>query len=235
MESVNFLPNLVVGDDKDGREETIMRGIFVFVIGLFLSPSLLPAQVRDIDLGVSVADGRLRGFYIALGDSYRVPPRQIVEFRDRYRCPDEELPVVYFLASRAHVEPAVIIDLRMRNRMSWSDIAFRYQLTPDIFFVTTPVERIGPPYGKAYGYYRKYGQTGDWKKIRLNDREVSDLVNLRFMSEHYGMSPESVMAMRGKEKRFVVINDDIRRGKDKGDEGKGNHGQNGKGRGKKDR
>ncbi len=211
-----------------------MKGILVFLIGLFLCQSPATAQVRDVDLGISVSDGRLRGFYLALGDYYRVPPRQVVEFRERYRCPEEDLPVVYFLAARAHVEPAAIISLRM-SKMSWLDISFRYGLTPDIFFVPLTVQRVGPPYGNAYGYYRKYGPARDWKRIVLSDREVVDLVNLRFMSEHYRMSPESVIAMRGRQNKFVVINDDIRKGKDKGKPEKQNQGQNGKGKGKKKR
>ncbi len=208
-----------------------MKSILAALIGLCLSQGTAQAQTRDIDLGISVSDGRLRSFYLALGDYYRVPPRQVVEIHDRYRFPEEELPVVYFLAARAHVEPAVIINFRMR-KMSWLDIAFHYRLTPDIFFVPVSVERIGPPYGNAYGYYRKYGPAKDWKRIALTDREVVDLVNLRFMSEHYNVSPQSVMAMRGRESKFVVINDEIRMGKDNGNPGKGNKGGNGKGKGK---
>jgi len=92
------------------------------------------------------------------------------------------------------------------------------------------MERIGPPYGNAYGYYRKYGPSRNWKKIALTDHEVVDLVNLRFMSEHYGMSPETVIAMRGRESKFVVINEEIRKGKEKGRQD--SQGQNGKGKGK---
>ncbi len=211
-----------------------MKGILVSLFGLFLCQIPAVAQVRNFDLGISVSDGRLREFYLALGDYYRVPPQQVVEIRNHYRYPDEELPVVYFLASRAHVEPAVIINLRIR-KMSWLDIAFHYGLTPDIFFVPLPAERIGPPYGNAYGHYRKYGPSRNWRKITLADREVVDLVNLRFMSEHYGMDPEEVISMRGRENRFVVINDQIRKGKAKGKPEKGNQGENGKGKGKKKR
>jgi len=209
-----------------------MKGILVSLVGLFLCQSPAIAQVRDLDLGISVSDGRLRGFYLALGDYYRVPPRQVVEVRNRYRYPDEELPVVYFLATRAHVEPAVIIKLRMQ-KMSWLDIAFHYRLTPDIFFVPLSAARVGPPYGNAYGYYRKYGPTRDWRKIALADREVVDLVNLRFMSEHYRMSPEAVIAMRGRENRFVVINDEISKGKARGRSEKGYLDPNAKGKSKK--
>ncbi len=209
-----------------------MKGILACIIGLILIQGIAVAQVRDVDLGISISDGRLRDFYLAIGDHYGVPPRQVVEVRERYRCPDEDLPVVYFLAARAHVDPGVIFSLRLK-RMSWLDIAFHYNLTPDIFFVPVAVERVGPPYGKAYGYYRKYGPARDWRKIVLTDREVVDLVNLRFMSEQYKMAPESVMAMRGRESRFVVINEDIRKGKDKGNQNRQEQNQKGRGKSKK--
>jgi hypothetical protein len=192
-----------------------MKRLILLLIGLLFSLSATPAPASDVDLGVSVSDGRLRSFYLAVGDYYQVPPRQVVEVRERYRFSDEELPVVYFLAARAHVEPAVIISLRVR-KMSWFDIALQYQLAPEIFSIPLTAERIGPPYGKAYGYYRKPGPAGDWRNVRLTDAEVVDLVNLRFLSEHYHMTPEKVMEMRNREKRFVVINNEIRKENDKG-------------------
>ncbi|MBP1779493.1 MAG: hypothetical protein H6Q86_5504 [candidate division NC10 bacterium] len=134
---------------------------------------------------------------------------------------------MYFLAARAHVAPAAIISLRVQ-KMPWLDIAFHYHLTPDIFFIPVTTERIGPPYGHAYGYCRKHGPTRDWRKFALTDHDVVNLVNLRFVSEHYRVSPEAVMAMRSRESRFVVINDDIKRGNEKGKADKQKQKGNGK-------
>lgn len=200
----------------------------VCLMGLILAQIPVFAQTRDVNLGISISDGRLRDFYLAVGDFYGVAPRSVVELRERYRCQDDELPVVYFLAARAHVEPAAIINLRL-GRMSWLDIAFHYRLTPDVFFVPVAVAPSGPPYGNAYGYYRKHGADKNWQNFHLTDREVVDLVNLRFMSEYHKIAPASVIALRSRESKFVVINDDIgRKEKGKG----GNHDENGNGRGK---
>ena len=187
-----------------------MKGIFACLIGLVLVQGSAVAQVRGVALGASVSDGKLQDFYLAISDYYNVPPLHVVELRERYRCPDEDLPVVYFLAARAHVAPASIISLRVQQ-MSWLDIAFHFRLTPDIFFIPLQTDRVGPPYGNAYGYYRKYGPSREWTKMTLADHDVAALVNLRFMSEHYGMPPGTVIAMRGRESSFVVINDEIRK------------------------
>src|SRR5512137_1393147 len=133
------------------------------------------ASAAQVDLGLAVSDGRLRSFYIAIGDHYRVAPRAVLDFRTRYRLLDEELAVVYFLAARAHVGPQAVMDLRLGKR-SWFDVAIRLGLSPEIFFVPVRMERIGPPYGNAYGYYRKYGAAVVWRKRVLTDRESIDLV-----------------------------------------------------------
>ncbi len=211
----------------------VMRRILFCLVGLFCFQAAIVAQVN---LGLSISDGRLRDFYLAVGDYYHVAPQAVVEIRDHDRIPDEDLPVVYFMATNAHVTPAAIVKLRM-GRMSWFDIAFHYHLSPEIFFVPVAVEHVGPPYGNAYGYYRKHGRGGDWRDARLSDREVVDLVNLRFMSDYYRMPPEQVMRLRGQHGQFVVVNEEIRKekGKDKVKPGKPDREPKGKGYSKKRR
>ncbi len=177
------------------------------------------AQASQVDLGISVSDGKLRSFYIAVGDHYRVAPRVVVDLRTRYRLLDEELPLVFFLAARANVAPQAVIDLRL-GKLSWLQIALRLRLSPEIFFVPVTLEKTGPPYGNAYGYYRNHGRAGDWGKVALSDREVIDLVNLRFMSEYHGLAPDVIISLRGRHKTFIGIHDEIGRGKNRGLQGK---------------
>jgi hypothetical protein len=72
----------------------------------------------------------------------------------------------------------------------------------------------GPPYGRAYGYYKKKPKK-DWRTIVLGDDDVVNLVNLKFMSEHYGYPPEKIIKMRSGGKEFVSIYDEIRKEKEK--------------------
>jgi hypothetical protein len=205
--------------------EVMMRKILFSFAALLCMAALALAAPGQASLGVSVTDGRLRAFYFSIGSYYHVPGADVLRIRDRYRLRDEELPVVFFLAARAHVAPSVIMGLRVRG-LHWLDIVFRYNLTPDIFYVPVSVGRIGPPYGNAYGYFRKYRARREWRRIALSDREVIDLVNLRFISESRRIPPETVMEMRGRGEGFVVINDEI--GKGKGQSGNGHEGQPGK-------
>jgi len=185
----------------------------------------IPRAEAGVDLGISIGEEGLRGFSLSVGDYYRVPQREIVIIRER-GIPYEEMPVVLFLAGRAHVAPGVIVDLRLRG-MSWMDITFHYGLSPEIYYVplrTAP----GPPYGRAYGHYKKWPRK-EWKKVRLGDDDVVNLVNLKFASEHYGRSPEEVIKMRSEGRNFVVINEEIKRGKGQKEKGE-KHGGKGKGK-----
>ena len=194
----------------------MMRKSIILVL-LLLIPGWTAAHVNQVDLGLSLADGKLQSFYLAVGDYYGVPQRDMMLVRERYRLRDEELPVAFFLAARARINASVVLDLRVGG-MSWLDIAFRYGLTPEIFYVPVTVERIGPPYGNAYGYFKKYRANREWKRVVLSDQEVVDLVNLRFVSAYHRIPPETVMEMRGRGQNFITINEQSgkAKGKDKG-------------------
>jgi hypothetical protein len=214
--------------------EGFMKSIFILLIVLSSLIMTAPASAQNVSTGISIADGELKSFYLAIGDYYRVPEPRVEYVKKHYRVRDEDLPVVFFLAAQAHVEPEVIIDLRLRQKMSWLNITFHYGLTPEIYYV--PVQRVAPPYGKAYGHYEKHPH--DYKKVALVDDDVVNLVNLRFISDHHRVAPETVMDMRGQGKKFVVINEDVRKGKgenrgqDDDNKGKDKHKDTGKGKGK---
>ena len=181
------------------------------LVKLLLSLSLLTTSIAAFsdtrtDVGVSIGNGGINSFYLAIGEYYRVPEREVVFIRER-RIPDYDIPVVLFLAERARVEPEVIIDYRLRGR-SWMDITLHFGLDPQIYYV--PVREVyGPPYGHAYGHYKHKNK----RNIRLDDDDVVNMVNLRFISERYGYAPEEVMRMRSRGDNFIVINEDVRRSK----------------------
>ncbi|MBI5285994.1 MAG: hypothetical protein HY878_00175 [Deltaproteobacteria bacterium] len=193
-----------------------MRTICAFlVLALLLLVSPPGYAETQVDIGVSLGEEGLKGFYFAVGEYYKVPQKEVIIIKER-RIRDEEIPVVLLIAKMARAAPITVINLRLSGK-TWIDITLYIGLTPEIFYV--PVKKVkGPPYGRAYGYYKNKPKT-EWKAIILADDEVINLVNLKFISEYYGYSPEKVIEMRAKGESFVVINDEIRRGKqDKKDE-----------------
>jgi len=171
-------------------------------------------------------DARVGNFHVAVANYYHVPEREVVVIRER-RIRDEELPVVLFIAQHARVMPATIVDLRMRG-LSWWDISVRYGLGPEVYYVPVAVTP-GPPYGKAWGHYKKKPRK-QWNTIVLADDDVVNLVHVRFISDYYRIPPERVFEVRGHHPDIVAVNYEVSRGRsghDDDDQGedRGNHGK----------
>ncbi len=155
----------------------------------------------DVNVGLSANENGISEFHFAVGEFYHVPQKEVVVVRER-QIPDDQLPVVFFIADRAHVSPAAIVDMRLHGD-SWMDISLHFGIGPDVYYV--PVKEVdGPPYGKAYGYYKNKPRK-EWNTIRLGDNDIVNLVDLKFVSEHYGIPPERVMRLRSDGDNFVKI------------------------------
>jgi hypothetical protein len=159
------------------------------------------------NVGVSGGSNGIDGFEISVGQYYHVPEQEVIVVHER-GIHEEELPVVFYLAKRAHVAPGAVVDLRL-DGMSWMDITLHFGLSPEIYYVPVKVERHGPPYGNAYGYYKKHPK-GDWRRSDLRDRDIVNQVNLKFISEHHRYAPDRVMKSRSEGRSFQVIDRDIR-------------------------
>ncbi|HEY1305513.1 MAG TPA: hypothetical protein VGF24_18285 [Vicinamibacterales bacterium] len=179
---------------------TRMHNWFVLVLAL---GGAIAAPGADAQTAYSVS-ASVGDFHVAVSNYYQVPERDVIVVRER-RIPDEELPVVFFIAQRAHVPPARIVDMRLRGS-SWWDISVRYGLNADVYYVPVAV-RTGPPYGRAYGHYKKPRK--EWRTLVLTDADIVNLVELRFMSEHYHVPPERIIEMRERNVDFVSINRDV--------------------------
>lgn len=158
------------------------------------------------NVGIQGGSQGIEGFQISIGEYYRVPQQEVIVVHE-HGIPEEELPVVFYLAQRAHVSPNVIVDLRLHH-MSWMDITLHFGLSPEIYYVPVPTGRHHP-HGKAYGYYDKYPRH-QWKHIRLRDDDIVNQVNLRFISDHYGYAPDRVMRYRSEGRGFEAINHEVR-------------------------
>lgn len=202
----------------------IIKVKYLFAFILLLFP--IPGVAQDFNAGISIGPEGLKSFYLSISNYYKVPEWQVVRTRER-QIPDEELPVVFFIAGRAVVKPEVIINLRLGGS-SWYDISVKYGIYSNDYYV--PLEtQPGPPYRKAYGYYKNKPKK-EWKKIRLTDEDIINLVNLKFISGYYNYKPDKIAEMRKEGKKFVAINDNIKSEK----KDKGNKTQvNGKGKGHK--
>jgi len=158
---------------------------------------------------LSIDKNRISDFHIAISKHYHVAEKDIVTISKK-RISDEELPVVFFISSKAGVHSSLIIKLRLEGK-SWHQIAVHFNLSPDIFFVNLK-KNPGPPYGKAYGHY-KNKKKKKWHDVKLSDDDIINFVNLKFITSHYGYDPETVIEMRSKGRGFIEINQMVKQQK----------------------
>jgi hypothetical protein len=121
--------------------------------------------------------------------------------------------VLLYIAYHAHLDVRIVVRKYIESG-SFFAVAMSLNLSPEIFFVPVAetVVILGPPYGRAYGFYRKR-----MKGYILTNRECIDLVLLRIMVEYYGYKPGVVirwreMGMKGME---LLIKHHSRMGKGK--------------------
>ncbi|HVZ79209.1 MAG TPA: hypothetical protein VHE12_00255 [bacterium] len=172
------------------------------IVGLVgLAIGIPVAAMAQVQMGVSAGPNG-NAFYLAIGSYYQAPQEQVAVCQQRH-IPDEEMPVVFFIAKRAHVAPSVVVDLRAGGA-SWVDILGRYRLNPRIFYVKLNGSVVGTPYAHYYDFYRHRGH------VALVDADIVNMVNLRFASEYYHRPAEEVVKLRGQYRDYRALHEHYR-------------------------
>lgn len=167
---------------------------------LLLFPLIVKA--KDVNIGVSIGDGKLQHFYFSLSDYYRLPEERIIIIKKRYPIiVEEELPIVLLIVREAGVNPDVVIELRKRG-YSWYDILIHFRLYPEVLFKRYII--YGPPYGKAWGYYKHKKKKYIWV-----DDDIIALSNVKFLSEYYQEPPEVIFKYKEKYPKFIDLHYEI--------------------------
>ncbi|MDO9304155.1 MAG: hypothetical protein Q7T77_02420 [Sulfuricurvum sp.] len=167
------------------------------IIGIALIAGCMygPLNASNFDIGISGSERGINGFSLSIGNYYHVPAQEIIMIERS--IPYEETSVVYFLAQHSHRTPNYIANLRLRG-MSWWDISIHLGLNPRTLYVIDSRRHSGPLYGKAYGYQR------------LNDSDIVELVNVRFLSSYHGISVDDVIDRRSRGQQYMHIDDEYR-------------------------
>jgi hypothetical protein len=187
------------------------RTVITLTLAIFAIALIAPKTQAEVSAGITLDKDGIRSFHLAIGDHYGVKEKEVTVVVER-KVPDEELPVVFFLAKHGGVAPSVIVQLRLGGK-SWMEISHRFGLTADIFYVHFDKDP-GPPYGKAWGHFKKK-KRGQWKSINLVDVDIVNLVNLKFMSERHGYTPSEIVKLRAKGHHFAAIHKHVKAQKQK--------------------
>jgi hypothetical protein len=161
--------------------------------------------LAEIDFAASLSiplddDGRI--FINLASNYYHAEPDAVVFASRRLRRPADEIPIVLFLAERAHRPVGAVLELRVGGR-SWIDIFVSFGLPYSILFADVPADP-GPPYGKAWGYWKKHRADGR-TRIVLTDAEFADLVHLHIGVRAAGLDAREAVRLRSQGKPFRSI------------------------------
>ncbi|HUD70734.1 MAG TPA: hypothetical protein VMQ62_02130 [Dongiaceae bacterium] len=175
-----------------------VQPVYRIRIALFAAAAVLlcasaTARAGDlvIDAGLSIDLSDDARFFLNLSNRQYAPPQPVaIDLLQRCPQPADDFPVVLFIAEAAHKNPAAILDLRLKGR-SWGEIMVSLRVTPDLLF--TGMDRDpGPPYGRAWGYWKKNrASKSPW---RLDDPDIVALAKLQTVSAYYRVSPYRVSA-----------------------------------------
>jgi hypothetical protein len=183
-------------------------GAGLLIAAAVAAGSALPATAAtdlfyDASLGLKISDDAR--FFLNVTNRYYGSQQQAVPVLERCPNPDQDFPVVMFLAQVSGKRADAVLSLR-RKGISWSEVMVRLQVPPDRLFVGLDRDP-GPPYGHAWGHYKQ--QRGEAKpRFDAEDRAVQDLVRLQIASGALRVSPYAIVSERQRGMtvdRFVVI------------------------------
>jgi hypothetical protein len=201
------------------------RLLFLVAFSLIFSGLNLNTAYCDINVGLAIDNDGIKEFHLSVGSHYGIARVEVEKVRRR-SLPDDDVAVVLFIAKRAGMAPIKIADLRLKG-LSWMDITLKFGLTAEIYHVAFQADP-GPPYGKAYGYYKNTPRK-KWGKISLADVDIINLVNLKVLVEQHGVAPTKLLKMKKSGKSFAGINADLKKSKvEKKKRGKSDSGKAGK-------
>ena len=170
-----------------------MKSLTTTAVALFSWRMLSSFARADVEVE-AVAAADVDAFHFAVATHYEVEKRVIVRVVDD-GIPDQDTPVVFFVAREARVPHHKVVALRVSGK-SWFEIATHFGIAPRVFYVD--VDTRHPPYGRAVGHY-KHRKRATWNEIVLSDGDVTALVHLKFLSAHHGWAPQQIVDLHVKQ------------------------------------
>ncbi|HKY33872.1 MAG TPA: hypothetical protein VJV23_15175 [Candidatus Polarisedimenticolia bacterium] len=168
-----------------------------------LSWSDAAASVRfDVDvLWTPDPDDDVQVFLHASNMAYPMPRERVRPIFHQMHDPYEDYPVLAFIAHHGHVDLRTVWSYRRRG-YAWFDVMVHFGVRPDRLFVRLPHDP-GPPYGRAYGHWRRHRNRMDARFVR--DDDVRHWVHLRAVSAYTGVAPARVWEMSRDGRRFERV------------------------------
>ena len=184
-----------MSDCRIARPRPLTAARFVAALAVALGASVVSARAgvfydATLDLGLR-DDARI--FLNVTNDYFAPPPAIAVDVLQRCPDPVNDYPVIQLLARTSRRSPQEILRLRL-DRESWSDIMFRLNISPAVLFAGLDRDP-GPPYGKAWGYWRKHPRG---ERFEIRDRDIYELAKLQVAAGYHHVRPYTIITERNR-------------------------------------
>ncbi len=174
---------------------------FCVVVLLLLAPATADLRFSANVLWDPSPDDDTQIFLHVANEAYPVPRERAVAVFPRLEDPHRDYPILAFIAHHGHADIEAVWSYRTGGR-GWFDVMVHFGVPPRLLFVELP-EPPGPPYGKAYGHWKKRGN--GLGSAHVTDADVLFWVNLRAASGYAGISPAKLLAEGKSVKDFQKV------------------------------
>ncbi|MCE1246459.1 MAG: hypothetical protein LWY06_07435 [Firmicutes bacterium] len=124
---------------------------------------------------------------------YKIEDIKVVSVGQDMHHPDD-VAVCLYLANATGVNVFKIRDMRIKAQ-SWMVIMETIKFNPTNLFTDVKTFTVPSEYTHAYREFQKWRANGSYK-VTLYDKEVRNLVMLKFMADRFRFSPISIMQKR---------------------------------------
>lgn len=176
--------------------------VFIAVGLLMMAPHATAAVSVNLDVlwNPNPDDSRQVALHVS-NMAYPMPREEVSAIFHRIPNQYEDYPVLAFICHNAHVSPSVVWEYKSKGH-KWSNVMAHFGVSPAVLFIDLPRDP-GPPYGNAYGYWKKNGRA--IPEDRITNEDVRFWVSLRAVSAYTSVQPARVMEMRDSGKQFDQI------------------------------
>lgn len=165
----------------------IVRGIAALSIVLAAFGAAAAANNFDVNvLWHPQPNDDVQVYLYASNVTYPAPREQVEAVFRQMSTPDQDYPVLAFIAHRAGVDIRRVWEYRQAKH-SWSEVMSHFDVSPNALFVGELPHEPAPPYGKAWGHWRK--NQSEMKTRQVKDDDVRFWVGIRTVAMYSGVSP----------------------------------------------
>lgn len=132
---------------------------------------------------------------------FPIPREEVGQVFSRIPNQYDDYPVLAFVCHYGHVSPEIVWEYKSKGH-KWAVVMAHFGIDPDMLFVALPRDP-GPPYGNAYGYWKKQGRAIPVDRISNDD--VRFWVRLQTTAAYMAVQPARVMEWRDSGKQFDQI------------------------------